>query len=229
MSEEVQAQTLPAMPSSKIMILVLGLVAAVSGLLIVIVYKATLPIIEENKRLAIEQAVFQVVPGAAQRKDYVLIDDGLHEVTDKKADGINVYAAYDTSGALKGIAAEAAAQGYAGIIRLLYGYDPGCECITGIKVIKLSETPGLGDKIITDQDFVANFDQLDVRLNGAGTALANPIVTVKRGTKTNPWEVDAISGATISSRAVGQALDQSAQALLPGLTAHVEKLKEGNL
>jgi len=226
MNEEVQA--LPAMPSSKTMIMVLGPVATVSGLLIVIVYKLTLPVIEENKRLAIEQVVFQVVPGAVQRKDYMLIDDRLHEITDNKADGINVYAAYDNNGELKGIAAEAAAQGYAGIIRLLYGYDPDCECITGIKVIKLSETPGLGDKIITDQDFVANFNQLDARLNRAGTALVNPIVTVKSGTKTNPWEVDAISGATISSRAVGQALDQSAQVLLPGLAPHVEKLKEGN-
>jgi electron transport complex protein RnfG len=226
MNEEVQP--LPAIPSSKAMIFILGLVAAVSGLLIVIVYKVTFPIIEENKRIAIERAVLQVVPGATQRKDYVLIGDQLHEATDKKTNGMNVYAAYDGNDELKGIAAEAAAQGYAGIIRLLYGYDPDCECITGIKVIKLSETPGLGDKIITDQEFVKNFSHLDVRLDSSGTALANSIVTVKHGTKSQPWEIDAISGATISSRAVGKALNQSAQVLLPGLTTHVEKLKAGN-
>jgi electron transport complex protein RnfG len=211
------------------MILILGLVATVSGLLVVIAYKLTLPIIEENKRIAIEQAVFQVVPGASERKDFVLVGDQLYKATDKKTDdGMSVYVAYDGNGVLKGIAAEAAAQGYANIIRLLYGYDPDCQCITGIKVIKLSETPGLGDKIITDQEFVANFNHLDVRLNSSGTALANSIVTVKHGTKTQPWEIDAISGATISSRAVGKALNQSAQVLLPGLATHVEELKAEN-
>lgn len=228
MSEGVDVQVLPSMPSSKSMIFILGLVAAVSGLLIVIVYKITFPIIEENKRIAIEQAVLQVVHNATQRKDYILTNEALLEATGTKIEGMKVYAAYDENGELKGIAAEAAAQGYAGIIRLLYGYDPDCECITGIKVIKLSETPGLGDKIITDRDFVMNFDHLDVRLNSAGTALENPIVTVKHGTKTNPWEIDAISGATISSRAVGKALDQSAQVLLPGLATHVESLKTEN-
>jgi len=227
MNEKVQ--TLPAMPSSKAMILILGLVATVSGLLVVMAYKITLPMIEENKRIAIEQAVFQVVPGASQRKDYILVGDQLYQATDTKTDdGMSVYVAYDGNDELKGIAAEAAAQGYAGIIRLLYGYDPDCECITGIKVIKLSETPGLGDKIITDQEFVANFDHLDARLNSSGTTLANPIVTVKHGAKTQPWQIDAISGATISSRAVGKALNQSAQVLLPGLAAHVEKLKAEN-
>ncbi|WP_455198810.1 FMN-binding protein, partial [Kaarinaea lacus] len=116
---------------------------------------------------------------------------------------------------LQGIAAEAAAQGYADTIVLLYGYNPDCECITGINILKSAETPGLGDKIFKDREFIANFKALDARLNEERNALNNPIVTVKHGKKTEPWQIDAISGATVSSRAVGKALNNSAQFLLP--------------
>jgi electron transport complex protein RnfG len=88
----------------------------------------------------------------------------------------------------------------------------------------MRETPGIGDKIITDKDFVANFNALDAKLNKELSALANEVKTVKHGTKTNPWQIDAISGATITSRAVGRAINDSAQALLPHLVPNLEKL-----
>ncbi|MFN3884872.1 MAG: FMN-binding protein, partial [Rhodocyclaceae bacterium] len=45
-------------------------------------------------------------------------------------------------------------------------------------------------------------------------------------TKSQPWEIDAISGATITSRAVGRAINDSAQVLLPRITPHLDGLKE---
>ena len=51
----------------------------------------------------------------------------------------------------------AAAQGYADVVRVLYGYDPACACIVGMTVLESKETPGLGDKIDTDPDFLLNF------------------------------------------------------------------------
>ena len=56
--------------------------------------------------------------------------------------------------------------------------------------------------------------------------MANAIVTVKHGTKNKPWEIDAISGATITSRAVGKAINDAAQILLPRIGANLDKLKE---
>ncbi|WP_428623646.1 RnfABCDGE type electron transport complex subunit G [Sedimenticola sp.] len=206
--------------SSFVLIRTLGLIALVSGLLVVLVFEWTKPAIEQNKREMIERAVFQVVPGATQRRDFVVTANGIA----RTGDGITVYAAYDDDNKLRGIAAEAAAQGYQDVIRLLYGYNPECQCITGIRVLKLSETPGLGDKIITDADFVANFNALDASVNASMSALANAIVTVKHGRKQNPWEIDAISGATISSKAVGKALNDSAQQLLPLLVPHIKEL-----
>jgi electron transport complex protein RnfG len=214
----------PSTPAGRMIRTLMG-IAMLSGFLVVLTYQLTKPIIAENQRRAIEAAVFNVIPGAVSRKDFVITEGELMAVTEEKpAEGILVYAGYDREGDLKGIAAKAAAQGYADLIHILYGYDPACECIRGMKVLKLAETPGLGDKIITDANFVANFQALDARLSSDGQTLANEIVTVKSGTKQNPWEIDAISGATISSKAVSKAINQSAKQLLPHLVPQLDKL-----
>jgi electron transport complex protein RnfG len=45
--------------------------------------------------------------------------------------------------------------------------------------------------------------------------LLNEIITVKHGTKKHPWEIDAISGATVSSKAIGKMLNNSAKKQFP--------------
>jgi len=220
----VQAQQAPATPSIA-MLRTLGLVAALSGFLVVLSYEVTKPMIAENQRQAIEKALFTVVPGAVARRDFVIADGELLPAGDAAAAGAPVYAGYDAEGRLKGVALEAAAQGYQDVIRILYGYDPACQCIRGIQVLKMAETPGIGDKIAKDAEFQKNFEALDASLNPAGDALANPIVMVKAGTKSQPWQIDAISGATISCRAVAKMLDQSAQSVLPVLQANLAVLQ----
>ena len=171
MSSGEQAELQPRTPSFA-MLRTLGGVAMLAGFLVVMVYQWTKPIIDENKRIAIEKAVFRVVPNAVSRTDYRLGPAGLFKVEEGASDeGETIYAAYDGQGKLRGVALEAAATGYQDVIRILYGYDPGCECVTGIKVLKMAETPGLGDKIAFDPEFLKNFDALDARLNADGTAL----------------------------------------------------------
>jgi electron transport complex protein RnfG len=89
----------------------------------------------------------------------------------------------------------------------------------------MRETPGIGDKILTNHEFLANFKSLDVKLNADLTALANEVKAVKHGTKTKPWQIDAIAGATVTSRAVGKGINDAAQALLPKLVPNLEKMK----
>ena len=199
--------------TSKAMIATLGFVTALSGFLIVTVYQATKPAIEENKRLAIQKTVLEVIKGATAYKHFVINDKGELLAAAPGLKGTNVYAGYDAGGKLTGVAAEGRAQGYSGAVETIYAYTPSCQCITGVKVIKQTETPGLGDKVITNKDFVANFDKLDATVKG--DALANAIVAVKHGSKKNPWEIDAISGATISSKAIAKGLNGSAQDVLP--------------
>lgn len=207
-------QTAAPVQKNSAMIRTLTLVATISGLLVVFVVEMTQPLITENQRIAVERAIFQVIPNATQWHKYRLSDDQLVPAEEVE-NGLSIYAGFDKEGILQGIAAGAAAQGYADTIKLLFGYNPACECITGIKILKSAETPGLGDKIFKDPDFIANFTALEAKLNSNQDALNNPIVTVKHGKKNQPWQIDAISGATVSSRAVGKALNQSAQFLLP--------------
>ncbi|GAB6041374.1 FMN-binding protein [Endothiovibrio diazotrophicus] len=227
MNAATESKPMPAPPktASAAMILTLGLVSLISGLLVVYVFETTKPMIEANKQELIERALFQVVPkGAVQRRDYVATDAGIvpaAEADGKK--GVPFYAAYDAQGKLVGVAVESAAQGYADLVRVLFGIDPHCQCITGNYILKSAETPGLGDKIFTDKGFLANFKALDVTV--AGDTLAHPVVAVKHGSKKNPWEIDAISGATVSSTAVAKALDRGAQHLMPKLMPHLKEIE----
>lgn len=240
---------IPERASSLSMIITLGGVAMLSGLLVVLTWQLTLAPIQENQRIMIEKAIFQVIPGATQRKSYALTDNGLEDLdpqspSDKnssaqhnysqrkssqtkaeKKSTLKFYAAYNNKGQLMGVAAEAAAQGYADMVRLLYGYDPQCQCIRGFSIIKMAETPGLGDKILTDENFLDNFSALDARLSYDKKTLGNAIITVKHGSKNNPWEIDAISGATITSKAVGKAINQGAEQLLPKLYPYLQQLQ----
>jgi electron transport complex protein RnfG len=224
MSAEIAApQTTPTTS----MIKTLGIVATVCGLIIVGGYQGTYSAVQANKRIALERAVVKVLPGAKSISEYYADGKGIQAVGDEPAPagGVKFYAAYDDSGRLIGVAAEAASRGYADVVRILYGYTIECNCIVGIGVVSMRETPGIGDKILTNKEFLANFSALDVRLNKDMSALANAVKVVKHGTKNNAWEIDAISGATVTSKAVGRGINESAQALLPKLIPHIGKLR----
>ena len=217
----------PTTPT-RAMIVVLGLVSAICGLIIVGAYEGSLSAVQENRRVAMQRAIDKVLPGAAKTVAYFALSDG-QIVPAGNADapppgGIVFHAAYNQPGELIGIAAEGSAKGYADAVRILFAYSPKCNCIVGMAVVSMRETPGIGDKILVDSDFQANFKALDVKLNAEMKALANEVKAVKHGTKTQPWQIDAISGATVTSRAVGRAINESAQALLPRLVPKLEQI-----
>jgi len=210
------------------MIKTLGLVSAICGLIIVGAYQLTFDAVADNKRVATERAVFKVIPAAKSIAEFVALPTGgVAKVGagETPAGAVKFFAAYDGDGQLAGIAAEGGAKGYADTVRIMFGYQPECQCVVGIGVVSMRETPGIGDKILTDKDFLANFTELDAKLNAELKALANEVKTVKHGSKTNPWQIDAISGATITSRAVGKAINDSAQVLLPKIVPALEQLK----
>lgn len=223
-AEALMPQTTPAAA----MIRTLGLLSAICGLIIVASYQGTFDAVQENKRIAVERAVFKVIPGAKSIVEYAAQPGGkaVKVGTGGAAAGaLKFFAAYDAAGQLAGIAAEGGAKGYADTVRIMFGYAPACQCVIGIGVVSMRETPGIGDKILTDKDFLANFTALDVKLNAELSALANEVKAVKHGTKTNPWQIDAIAGATITSRAVGKAINDAATLLLPSVLPQLDQLK----
>jgi electron transport complex protein RnfG len=148
------------------------------------------PVIEENKI----RETMEKVPGLVigESADDLLINSRVIEV---ELNGITkFYPVYDVrlkDGTLAGHVAKASAQGYADRIELLLGLDAGGGKITGLFILDQKETPGLGNKII-EQPWR---DQFKDKVS------STPLMVVKNGAARG-HEIDGISGATISSRAV---------------------------
>lgn len=192
-ASEPRASRLPETPR---LVLTLALAGLLSGLAIVGIYRFTLPVIRANQARALQAAVFEVLPGAERLQRAVWRDGKLVAAPGEPAGGTDaepaVYAGYKADGTLVGYAIPTAGAGYQDTIRLIYGYDPVTKRIVGMVVLESRETPGLGDRIFKDPSFVAQWRDL---------AVEPPLELVKDGA-TEPNQVDAITGATISSRAV---------------------------
>lgn len=200
-------------------------IGALCALLIVLTYESTLPRIERLKENALQEAIFKVIPGISKTKAFRLSDGKFVEMNKEKSSEEIIYAGYNENEELMGLAIPAEGQGYADIIKVLYGYDPQNENIVGMYVLESKETPGLGDKIEKDEDFKSNFKAMDVTLTTNDSKLIHSIKTVKSGTKTEPWQIDGITGATISSRAIGDILDNSTKKWLPIIQKRLDDLR----
>jgi electron transport complex protein RnfG len=191
-------------------------VGLICGLLIVSVFELTRPVIARNKAAALQRAIFQVLPEARASATFRFDGVDRFEGFEGEVDGEQlVYAGYDEEQRLAGIAVEAQGMGYQDVIRVIYGYSFLEEAIVGIRVLESRETPGLGDKIETDAGFLENFERLVVALTDDQSQIADPIEFVKHGKKEHPWQIDGITGATISSNAIADILGQSTAYWIP--------------
>lgn len=96
--------------------------------------------------------------------------------------------------AVAGYVFAASSKGYGGEIKITVGVDVTGK-ITGVKIGDNTETPGLGSKAAEDP----------FKSQLAGITPAEPLKVVKNG-KAKPEEIQAISGATITSKAVTKAV-----------------------
>ena len=220
---QAQAIPQPVRPSPWEMYRAMVGIGLACGLLIVTVFQLTKPVIDRNKAEALSQAIFHVLPEAKSSETFRLLEDGSFErVEQGAAEDQLVYAGLDDQQRLVGFAIEAEGMGYADVIRVLYGYSLTNDAIVGIRVLETKETPGLGDKIETDPVFLENFHRLDVSLSEDLSAILNPIESVKRGEKEHPWQVDSITGATISSKTIANMLSESSQHWVPRIRQHLD-------
>ncbi len=113
----------------------------------------------------------------------------------------------------KAVAVEAFGKGgYGGDVGLMVGIDVNEDKLIGVGVTTHSETPGMGARAETDPSFAAQFK---------GLTLKDPLkVTQDGGT------INAISGATLTSRAVCSAATEASQVYLQLKPQIVEKMKE---
>jgi len=200
----------------------LGLVCTV---IIVSVYQGTLPVIRENKIKLIQRSVSALFSGEASVRYFVYDPDKKAFMLTEDMDRAMVYGVYDHSKALTGFAIKARGMGYQDVIELLYGYVPERQAISGFKVLDSRETPGLGNRIESDPAFLQNFSALPVELDKSGEHLAHVIEAVKKNRKRYAWQVDTISGATISSTAVTTMISASAAHWVPLLQKHKQEFR----
>ncbi|MGD2278887.1 MAG: FMN-binding protein, partial [Candidatus Omnitrophota bacterium] len=104
----------------------------------------------------------------------------------------------DKDGKLLGYAFKAKGNGYQGEIKLVSGLDNTLSNLVGIEVLESQETPGLGAEI-SSENFRKQFVSLSV---------VHPIEYVKNRKPEEKYQIEAITGATISSRAVVNILNK---------------------
>ncbi len=193
-------------PSMVKMIATLAFAGLASGLSIVGIYELTLPRITANKEAALRAAVLEVLPGATKLQALAWA-----EALSVSPDG-EIYGGYDDAGSLVGYAVPAGGPGFQDTIQLLFGYDADRSRVVGMTVLESRETPGLGDGIYKDMDFVDQFRDLVV----------DPKPELVKGGASEPWQVDAITGATISSKAVVNIVGDASVVWVPRLPARAQ-------
>jgi electron transport complex protein RnfG len=171
----------------KQMILVLGLVTLISGVVLAGIYTGLIPRIEANQQAALERSLSALFESA---------DNPAFE--ELETEGPTVYRAESGAGDLLGYAVRVTTTGYGGEIRLLVGISSDLSSIAGMEVVQQVETPGLGAKI-TQEDFRQQFEGLDPSQNISYVKNQEP--------DTEANEIQAISGATISSEAVVEGIN----------------------
>ena len=201
-------------------------IGALCALIIVGVFQGTAARIADNQARFLASAVSEVLPDTETTVAVDISADGRLVTTDETLP-LPVFLSYDDEGELAGAVLTGQGMGYQDNIRVLYSYSFERDAVVGFKVLESKETPGLGDKVEIEPHFIANFEALDARLNSTGDALANPIVTVKQGGKTEPWQVDGITGATITSEAIGDILNESANTWVPLLERDAAMIEGG--
>ena len=198
-------------PAWRLLVL-MTLAGAIAGALIVSVYQVTLTPIEKHKSEVVRSAVFEVLKAPASY-DTLYLDGGKLSktlpVNVAAKDVEKIYLGHDASGRAIGFAVSGTGNGFQDPITVMFGYDAAARKLIAMKVISNKETPGLGDKIVKDTMFVAEF-------GGA----AAPIAGVKRGNAKTPADVEMITGATISSRAVIQIINTAIARWQPLMDAY---------
>lgn len=114
---------------------------------------------------------------------------------DRDLDGTVYSVALDADGNVIGHIFTTSSNGYGGAVKLMTGVDASGR-VTGVSLLEINETPGLGMKA-KDESFLQQF------------AGASGTLTVVKDGSTAPGSVQAITSATITTTAVTNAVNKA--------------------
>jgi len=177
--------------------LILGLFTLAGVGLIALGQMATEESIAERRAEDLQRSLSQVIPD--KNHDNNLLDDRFTlQVADAEMSGFKGRLAGEVSAVAFTVTAT---DGYAGPMEILLGIDKKGR-VLGVRVLSHTETPGLGDKIeIAKSDWVTDF-------NGKGL---DNLSKKEWAVKKDGGRFDAFSGATITPRAVVNAVHRALQ------------------
>lgn len=178
---------------------ILLLVCAIAAALLGYTNEITYDKIQEQLVKASDEARVAVLPGADA---FEKLDDSTFSTIKSNAKYnfvAEIYAA-KAGGNIIGYTVKVAPKGYAGAVEVVVGVTTE-GILQGIKVGNNTETPGLGKNAATPK-FQGQF---------SGKVWGNPINVIKSGTPKDN-EIAALSGATITSRAVTNGVNQALEA-----------------
>ena len=175
----------------------LALIAAICTALVAATYQLTVDRIADNDKALLEQSLEPALAGTfydSGISDSRLIIAPPHNLPG--SDPALIYRVYAAGEPVAALIAVTARDGFSGPIRILVGVDID-GVVTGVRILKHRETPGLGDKIEpTRSDWIHQFE---------GRSLADP-VTSRWAIKHDGGDFDQLTGASITPRAVIGAL-----------------------
>lgn len=164
---------------------------------------ATRERVKVNEKMALEQAVLQVLPGLY---DESLGNTELHQRYQEKvtepSDETGGAWAYNEDGSVTAYAVPIAGQGFWAPIKGVIGVEEDRETVTGIAFYEQSETPGLGAVIVTDQ-WRSQFEDKILARDEKALSMKRP------GEPTGEHEVNAVTGATQTSVRVAKLINDS--------------------
>lgn len=178
------------------MILVLGGICLVAGFGLAGVYEITKEPIAYQIKLEVIRSLEAVLPGLT-----VDPDNNFLELTREDGSPVKVFRSVTDEGVVGTAFQVVAPDGYSGNIVIMMGVLPN-NTLGGIEILIHAETPGLGSLII-DEEWKSIF---------RGLSLENTNFKVKK----DGGDIDQITGATISPRAVTGAVEK-------GLIWYMEK------
>ncbi|NLM75375.1 MAG: RnfABCDGE type electron transport complex subunit G [Clostridiaceae bacterium] len=174
--------------------LILFIVCAVVTGALAYVNGITQPIIEENERIARQEAMAEVLPGSSSFSEPISYEELKEEGFPVSSTIRNIYEAVDA-----GYVVEAAVKGYGGEVNMMIGIDLD-KNIKGIKITSHNETPGLGAKVADEEFLQQHYGQIP-----------EDGFKVIKGVSKSDSEIEAVSGATISTMAVTQGASDAAK------------------
>ena len=178
--------------------------------------------IERNQRVKLQRIILKVLDISADEdaseEDLVRMFE--NRIRSIQVQGRALYTAYQKDGqTLKGYAFTVGGPGFWGPIYGMVAVDQKASRILGISFYKHSETPGLGGRM-TEAWFTDQFAGLKLEPMNEDRKI---FYLRSAGTLKGPNELDAITGATQTSRAIESFLNQELKRFLKEVWISVKK------